>query len=91
MSDEADNLVLRHLKEYRAETKAGLDDLRTDLGLLRAETKAAVADVAGVARKTLSEVVALAGRVAQVETDLRLADRLATLEAEVAELRRRVG
>ncbi len=91
MSDEADNLVLRYLREFRAESKAGLDDVRSEIGLLRTETKAAVADVAGVAPKTLSEVVALAGRSDHLESDLRLADRLAALEVEVAELRRRVG
>lgn len=91
MSDEADNLVLRHLQEFRAETKAGLDDVRSDVGQLRTETKAAIADVAGVARKTLSEVVALAGRVDHIEIELRLADRLAALEAQVIELQRRMG
>jgi hypothetical protein len=91
MSDDPDNLVLRRLSEYRAEIKTGLDDVRSDIGLLRTETKAAVADVAGVTRKTLSEVVALAGRVDHIETELRLADRLAALEAQVAELQRRAG
>jgi DNA-binding XRE family transcriptional regulator len=89
MSDEAENVVLRHLREMRAETKAGLEDVRSDIGLLRTETKAAVADVAGVTRKTLSEIGALAGRMDHIETELRLADRLAALEAQVAELRRR--
>lgn len=96
MSDEADNLTLRVLQKIQADiantaTKSGLEELRTDMGQLRAETKAGLSDVAGVSRKTLSEVVALSERVEHVETGLRVAERLAALERQMAEIQRRLG
>jgi hypothetical protein len=105
--DEADSPTLSVLQKIQAdiidvrantatksgleELKGGLEELRTDIGQLRTETKAGLTDVAGVARKTLSEVVALSGRVEHIETGLRVADRLAALERQMAEIQRRLG
>lgn len=92
MSDEADNLVLRHLREFRSHVDVRFDKVdarldETDVRLVKVEAR--LSDVEGVARTTLTEVVALARRVEHIETGLRVAERLAALEEKFAELERR--
>jgi hypothetical protein len=93
MNDESDNLVIRHLRELRAETKTGFDGLRSEGGDLRSEVgerlvqvEAAVADVRGVVLKTGSDVLTVIHRLDEVDTNIRLADRLAAIEQRRAAL-----
>jgi hypothetical protein len=63
VSDEADNLVLRHLREFRSHVDVRFDKVdarldETDVRLVKVEAR--LSDVEGIARTTLTEVVALA-------------------------------
>lgn len=87
MSDEADNLVLRHLRELRTHIDSRFDG--SDVRLVKVEAR--LADVDGLARKTLTEVVGVARRLEHVENALRVAERLAAVEEKLAELERRLG
>ena len=114
MSNKADNVVLRHLRELRAKmddvlktaTESGkrFDEAasrsdETDLRLMKIEGR--LADLTGVMHDTRSNVLAVAERLAHIEKELRIAERLTALEAktgeiaslrhELAELQRRVG
>ena len=82
MSDESDNLALRHLREMRTHLDSRFDrsDARieeVDVRLVKIETR--LADGEGFARSTLTEVVALARRVEHLETGLRVAEHRTSL------------
>jgi hypothetical protein len=73
MSVDGDNIVIRHLQEFRAHMDARFDNMdrrfdEHDLRFVRLEAR--VSDVEGVSRKTLGEVVELVGRVGHVERGL---------------------
>ncbi|HXJ18989.1 MAG TPA: hypothetical protein VMT03_02060 [Polyangia bacterium] len=97
MSDEADNLVLRHLREMRSDMTKRFDE--ADVRLVKIEGR--LSDLTGVMHDTRTDVLGLAERLEHIETGLRVAERLAALEAQtgeiaslrqqLAELQRRVG
>jgi len=90
---------LRHLREYRShvdvrfdKVDAGFDKVdgrfdKVDVRLVKVEAR--LSGVEGVARTTLTEVVALARRLEHIETGLRVAERRAAFEEKFAELERR--
>jgi hypothetical protein len=88
--DESDNVVLRHLRDLRTGMKAGFDDLRSELDVGLVKVGARLSDVEGLARTTLTEIVALSRRVEHIETGLRVAERLAAVEEKLAQLERRL-
>jgi hypothetical protein len=76
VSDESDNLVIRHLQEVRTDMKTGFGrvDARFDEVDERfVKVEASLADVRGVVGKTSSDVVAIARRLDEVDNDIRLA------------------
>ena len=87
MGDEADNLVLRNLREMRTHMDKRFDEV--DVQLVKVEAR--LSDVEGVTRHTLTEVVALARRVEHLETGLRVAERLDALEKKFVDLEQRLG
>jgi hypothetical protein len=94
VSDEPDNLVLRHLRELRTHLDSRLDKVdgrsdESDVRFVKIETR--LADVEGLARTTLTEIVAVARRLEHIETGLRVSERLAALEEKFAEFQRRAG
>jgi hypothetical protein len=83
---EADNVVLRHLRELRIHMDARFDE--HTLRFVKLEAR--MSDVEGITRTTLTEVVGVARRLDHVEKDLRVVERLTDLEGQLAELRRRM-
>jgi hypothetical protein len=90
MSDEPDNLVLRHLRELRAKTQR-FDgaEVKADVRFVKIEAR--LSDLTGVMHDTRADVHGLAGRLDKIETSLGLADRLAAVEEKLAAPERRFG
>lgn len=90
VSDEADNLVLRLLREMRADMAT-----KDDLGALRAEMKADISDlrqdVSEGFSRTTAALTTLARRLDDVDHGIRLADRLTAIEKRLADLEVRRG
>jgi hypothetical protein len=63
MSVESDNIVIRHLREFRAHVDSRFDEM--DFRFVKGEAR--LSDVEGLSRKILSDLVAVAGRVEQLE------------------------
>ncbi|HMC94519.1 MAG TPA: hypothetical protein VKO16_07095 [Polyangia bacterium] len=91
MSDEPDNLVLRHLRELRADMTQRFDgaEVKADVRFVKIEAR--LSDLTGVMHDTRADVHGLAGRLDKIETSLGLADRLAAVEEKLAALERRFG
>ena len=88
MSADGDNIVIRHLQEFRAHVDARFDNI--DLRFVKLEAR--VSDVEGVSRRTLGEVVELVGRVGQVEQGLAgLSSRVGQVEQGLDGLRKEVA
>lgn len=84
MSDEADNLVIRHLQELRADMKIGFDQARADTSDLRHDVSEGFTGVTAA-------LTAIARRLDDVDTGIRLADRLTAIEKRLGDLEGRRG
>jgi hypothetical protein len=95
VSDEADNVVLRHLREFRAELKTDFASLRTDLDERLVKMELQLADLRGLVLSTRADlgrqVEELRAELKSGLRDIRVTDRLAALESQVAELQRQRG
>jgi hypothetical protein len=69
VSDETDNLVIRHLQELRADMNAGFDQARADTSDLRHDVSEGFTGVTAA-------LTAISHRLDDVDTGIRLADRL---------------
>ena len=91
MSDEADNLVLRHLRELRERIDSRFDD--QDIHVVKVDGQ--LADLRGLVLDTRAQMATRADlhgitrRLDDIETHLRLADRVA--EPSSSKLQRRLG
>jgi len=84
VSDEADNLVIRHLQELRADMKIGFDQARADTSDLRHDVSEGFTGVTAA-------LTAIARRLDDVDTGIRLADRLTAIEKRLGDLEGRRG
>lgn len=93
VSDEADNLVLRHLEKLRADMGTGFEKVATkgDLGTLRSEVSDLRRDVSEGFAAVTKALTALARRLDDVDTGIRLADRLTAIEKRLSDLERSRG
>jgi hypothetical protein len=87
MSDEADNLVIRHLRELRTELLDRLN--RVDERQIKTELH--LADLRGLVLDARAELGRQVDDLRAEVRGSRVADRLAAVEGKVAELERRVG
>jgi hypothetical protein len=79
VSDEAENLVLRHLQELRSDMMSGFDQARADTSDLRHDVGE------GFTRMT-SALTVIARRLDDVDNGIRLADRLSSIEKRPTDL-----
>jgi hypothetical protein len=79
VSDEAENLIIRHLRELRSDMKTGFDQARADTSDLRHDVGE------GFTRMT-SALTAIARRLDDVDNGIRLADRLSAIEQRLTDL-----
>jgi hypothetical protein len=79
VSEEAENLVLRHLRELRSDIKTGFDQARADTSDLRHDVGE------GFTRMT-SALTVIARRLDDLDNGIPLADRLSAIEQRLSDL-----
>jgi hypothetical protein len=98
VSDEADNLVIRHLQGLRADMAEGFRGLRKELldRLDRVEdrqvkTEVHLADLRGLVLDTRAEIGRQVEDLRAEVRGSRVAERLAAVEGKIADIERRLG
>jgi len=95
VSDEPDNLVIRHLQQLRADMKIGFDQARADTNAgfdrARADTSDLRHDVSEGFTGVTAALTAISRRLDDVDTGIRLADRLTAIEKRLGDLEGRRG